>query len=79
MNVIRPLMNPYEELANAIVLQAIKDYRRLWHWTKDDHVKHELVRFFYSEWFSILTKLDPTYLIEKLEEEADAQREKKHR
>ena len=43
MNVIRPRMNPYEELANAIVLQAIKDYRRLWHWTKDDHVKQELI------------------------------------
>ena len=79
MNVIRPRMNPYEELANAIVLQAIKDYRRLWHWEKDDHVKHELIHFFYSHWFFVLTKLDPTYLVEKLEEEADAKREKKHR
>jgi hypothetical protein len=72
-------MNPYEELANAIVLQAIKDYRRLWHWKKDDHVKHELIHFFYSEWFAILTKLGPTYLIEKLEEESNAKRRLYHR
>ena len=74
MNVIRPRMNPYEELANAIVLQEIKDYRRLWHWRKDDPVKQELIQFFYSRWFAILTKLDPIYLVEKLEEEADAKR-----
>lgn len=79
MNVIRPRMEPYEELANAVVMQAIKDYRRLWHWTKNDCAKKEIILFFHSKWFAILTKLDPVYLIEKLEEEADAQRIKNNR
>ena len=72
-------VDPYELLANGIVERAVEDYRNLWNWTKDDQAKRELIHFFYSEWFSVLTKLDPTYLIEKLEEEADAKRKKIHR
>ena len=72
-------VDPYELLANGIVERAVEDYRNLWNWKKDDYAKQELIHFFYSEWFSILTKLDPTYLIEKLEEEADAKRKKIHR
>ena len=74
MNVIRPRMNPYEELANAIILQAINDYRRLWIYTKDDSEKSELIQFFYSHWFFILTKIDPDWLVDVLEREADAKR-----
>ena len=66
----------YELLANAIVLQAVDDYRRLWNYDKDDYAKRELVNFFYSEWFATLTTLNPVYLVERLEEEADAKREK---
>lgn len=79
MNVIRPRMNPHEELANAIIIQAINDYRKLWHWKRDDHAKIDFISFFYSEWFSILTTLDPEWLIEKLEEEANAKRKKVNR
>ena len=64
MNVIRPRMNPYEELANAIILQAVKDYRRLWNYKKEHHAKREIIRFFYSQWFAILSRLDPNYLID---------------
>lgn len=67
-------VDPYELLANAIVERAVDDYRNLWNWTKDDYAKRELISFFYSEWFSVLTTLDPVYLIEKLEEEANAKR-----
>lgn len=74
-----PSVDLYELLANAIVEQAVKEYRELWNWTKDDQAKRELIHFFYSEWFSVLTKLDPTYLIEKLEEEANAKRRLYHR
>ena len=55
-------MNPLEELANAIVLQAVKDYR-----LHDD--ERELVsieRFFRSGWFGILTRIAPELLISKL-------------
>ena len=72
-------VDPYELLANGIIERAVEDYRRLWNWTKDDYAKKELIHFFYSEWFSILTTLDPKYLIEKLEEEANAKRRLHHR
>lgn len=58
-------MNPYEELANAIILQAVKDYR-----LHDD--KQELAsieRFFRSGWFGLLTNIDPEMLITKLRKE----------
>lgn len=79
MNVIRPRMNPWEELANAVVLQAVKDYRRLWNFDREHHAKRELIRFFHSQWFSILTRLDPEFLIEGLEREANVQRSKANR
>lgn len=67
-------VDPYELLANGIIERAVEDYRNLWNWTKDDYAKRKLINFFYSEWFSVLTTLDPNYLIEKLEEEANAKR-----
>ena len=42
-------MNPYQELANAIIILAVKDYRR----TKNPAERKELERFFRSEWFSL--------------------------
>ena len=58
-------MNPYEELANAIVLQAVKDYRL----TDDEAKLAEIERFFRSGWFGVLSKVDPEYLIRNLRKE----------
>ena len=58
-------MNPYEELANAIILQAVKDYRL----TDDERELQEIERFFRSGWFGVLSKVDPEYLIKKLRKE----------
>ena len=58
-------MNPYEELANAIILQAVKDYRL----TDDEQELQEIERFFRSGWFGVLSKVDPEYLIKKLRKE----------
>jgi len=58
-------LNPYEELANAIVLQAVKDYRL----TDDEQELQEIERFFRSGWFGVLSKVDPEYLITKLRKE----------
>ena len=58
-------MNPYEELANAIVLQAVKDYRL----TDDEAELAEIERFFRSVWFGVLSKVDPEYLIRNLRKE----------
>ena len=58
-------MNPYEELANAIGLQAVKDYRL----TDDEAELAEIERFFRSGWFGVLSKVDPEYLIRNLRKE----------
>ena len=58
-------MDPYQELANAIVLQAVKDYRL--HDNEQELAKIE--RFFRSDWFSVLTNIDPEILITKLRKE----------
>ena len=58
-------MNPYEDLANAIILQAVKDYRL----TDDERELQEIERFFRSGWFGVLSKVDPEFLIKELRKE----------
>jgi hypothetical protein len=71
--------DPYENLANAIVAQAARDYltalKRLkknpetrWRWMKPC----ELEKFFHSGWYGVLTSVDPDYLIRKLREKVAA-------
>lgn len=69
-------LDPYENLANAIVLDAVKDYRkalkRLRKNTRNSIAVSErdvIERFFHSPWFGVLTKVDPEYLITKLNKE----------
>ena len=54
-------MDSYEALANAIITQAAKDYR-----TAAPHGKAAIRRFFRSAYFTVLTSLDPEYLIARL-------------
>lgn len=58
-------MTPYEELANAIVLQAVKDYRL----HDDEQELTSIERFFRSDWFGVLTNVNPEILITKLRKE----------
>lgn len=58
-------MDPYENLANAIIIQAVKDYRL----TDDEQELQEIERFFRSGWFGVLSKVDPEYLIKQLRKE----------
>lgn len=58
-------MKPYENLANAIILQAVKDYRL----TDDEQELQEIERFFRSGWFGVLSKVDPEFLIKELRKE----------
>ena len=69
-------MSPYENLANAIVLSAVADYREALtryhlHPGKESYQQdcNDIERFFRSGWFGVLTKLDPEALIRKLHEE----------
>lgn len=59
-------MTPYQLLANAIVIQAVKDYRR----TRNPAERAELERFFQSEWFSFLSNLNGDALLAQLRKEA---------
>ena len=73
-------IDPYKELANAVILQAVEDYRK---WTKEYSGSHddrklrkklvELKEFFRSEWFSLLTALDGEQLLSRLKAELEEQ------
>ncbi len=58
-------VDPYENLANAIILRAVEDYRL----AEDRRTLKEIEDFFLSDWFSVLTSLDGAALLQKLREE----------
>ena len=65
--------NPYERLANAIIVQASKDYMASLRKKKRnpgsasaEHDITECERFFRSGWYQALTSVDGEYLIAKL-------------
>lgn len=58
-------MDAYENLANAIIVQACKDYRM----TDNENELKAIEGFFHSEFFSVLTSLDPNLLITELRKE----------
>jgi hypothetical protein len=59
----------YENLANAIVVQAVKDYRAAKRTGNSGRIA-SIRRFFRSAWFGTLTDVDGEYLIRILDEEA---------
>lgn len=68
--------DPYERLANAIILQAVTDYRaalkRIRRSSKNQDAIDEALRierFFRSAWYSQLTSVDGEYLIRRLRDE----------
>lgn len=69
-------MSPYENLANAIILQAAKDYRsalrKLKRCPRNRLAQAEadsIERFFRSDWYKCLTDVDGEMVIRKLREE----------
>lgn len=71
-------ISPWQKLANAIVEQAVKDYRIAQARVKAnpqnaDHAKAEvrkLERFFRSDWFEVLTDVDGRLVLSRLKKEA---------
>ena len=57
--------DPYERLANAIILQAVS------HPKNKEAISEalEIERFFRSSWYSQLTSVDGEYLIRRLQDE----------
>ena len=70
-------MTGYQALANAIIEQAVEDYRaalKILRRHPDSKAAMaeamELERFFHSGWYGVLTEIDPDYLIKRLRKEA---------
>lgn len=70
-------LEPHVALANAIVMQACKDYRKTYRLhirtyrvgDKSDDNLAELEKFFRSDWYRALTDLDGEYLMKRIREE----------
>lgn len=70
-------LEPHVALANAIVMQACKDYRKTYRLhirtyrvgDKPDEKLAELEKFFRSDWYRALTDLDGEYLMKRIREE----------
>jgi hypothetical protein len=67
---------PEERLANAIIMRAVKDYRLALLALKRNSRnygankrKEEVERFFLSDWFITLSRLDGKALMEKIRKE----------
>lgn len=71
---------PYENIANAIVIQACKDYRRAYRrylrryrsTVTPDAELTELEAFFRSAWYRSLTTLDGEYIMDRIRKEVSA-------
>ncbi|MBQ2348474.1 MAG: hypothetical protein II388_08930 [Clostridia bacterium] len=66
----------YERLAEQIIIRAAKDYRnalkRLHKHPENPTAlatKEEIEMFFYSQWFTVLTKVNPNVIIKGIQEE----------
>jgi len=72
-------MDRFEELANAIVLQAVDDYRLALKQLRQKtdyqpaiNMKHEVEMCGRSEWLTMLTQLDGAKLLARLNKEVVA-------
>jgi hypothetical protein len=77
---VKPLImdEGFSNLANAIILQAVKDYRAAISTLKNypysidaNKEKSSGERFFRSKWFSEITSIDGNMLLKKLREEVE--------
>ena len=66
----------YAELANAVIIQASKDWQKAvrtlkkhQHYRTAKQMQSECECFFLSEWFMVLTDLDGSYLLGRLKKE----------
>lgn len=74
------MTEPYQNLANAIILMAVKDYRDALKKLKKrprygpaKEIKNEVERFFHSDWYRELTSVDGNVVIKKLQAEVSEQ------
>lgn len=67
------IYDAYHALANAIVMQAVKDYQIALKYD-DTSVMHECERFFRSDWFTFLTDVDGEIIIREVRKRSNTKR-----
>jgi len=60
------MTDPYEQLANAIILQAVKKLKKRPRYDPAKDMISEVERFFHSDWYRELTSVDGNFLIKNL-------------
>ena len=77
-------IDPYQELANAIIVSASRDYMKVYKKYLRTGLGYERVMYeehsFFSDWFGVLSDANPKYLVDQMrkkcemevEEEGDA-------
>lgn len=58
----------FKKLANAIVLQAVEDYREAGNTVRGRRIKKGVEDFIHSPFFGLITDIDPEELIDYLRE-----------
>lgn len=71
---MHPLQDAYQDLANAIIVQAVEDYRKAlngisYNSHPPEEIVNEIERFFRSEYYRALTKVNGEYLIQQIRKE----------
>lgn len=70
-------IDPYQELANAIIVSASRDYMSAYKKYLRTGEGYEKVmreeKFFYSDWFGILSDANPDYLVEAMRKKCETQ------
>lgn len=71
-------LDPYQELANAVIVLAAKDYRHALRIQRRNPRSaaaqsqiDSLERFFRSDWYKVLTDVDGEMLIKRMREERE--------
>ena len=70
-------LDPYQELANAIIVSASKDsmraYKKYLRTGLDYGKVMKEERFFFTDWFSILSDANPDYLVSAMRKKCEMQ------
>ena len=59
----------YTRLASAIIMQALKDYRRMPGTAETNPGKAEIIDWILHGYFGVITDLDPVAVVEQLQKE----------
>ena len=59
----------YTRLAGAIILQTLKDYRRMGGTADTNQDKAEIIDWILHGYFGVITDLDPVAVVEQLQKE----------